>query len=371
MKLNLVNLSNVIGGQEIYLYNILQWHNKYMYNFFTNVHPWKKQGKEKISRVEFFHIKNIEYAKFLDVRKQILQKTSANDVFIFNGNRAIYLGSLLPTKYKKIAIQHSSLVDSQDGRLKQYLRVLLYKFLLSRFDRLIGVSENTIAPLKSSPKVFVVRNGVNTDKYYPVGLTRKLDLRRQLGFEDTDRIILMVGALTPNKGQVIALSILETLGSNYKLILVGEGPDRENIERTIIGKGLAKRVKLVGQLSDVSEYYWLADLLLCFSNNEGLPLTILEAMATGLPIVTTNVGGIPELIVEKENGIFVDRDNVIEAAKNIRLLCEDREKLQSMREKNINKITAEYPLEKCIASLFKHIEEVSALKCTPHKESGK
>lgn len=359
MKLNIINLSNVVGGQEIYLHNILkEYLTAYDARMFMDYNLWS-ENKITDDRVEYIDIENIAYSNFNMIKKQLLKYSNKNEVYIFNGNRAIYLGSLLPKKYKKIAIQHSSLVDEQDGKFKRAFRVLLYKFLLNRYDRLIGVSENTVKQIKGNRKVFTIHNGVDTEKYYPINQDSKLLLRKKLGFTSADQLLLIVGTLTDNKGQLAALNLIENLDENYKLILVGDGPERQKIEEYIKVKKLANKVKLVGKINNVEEYYWVSDILLCLSRNEGLPLTILEGMATGLPVLTTKIGGIPEIFVNMENGFFIDRNNTLDIVSKVRILFDDPNMLEGLRKNNLKKIRDEYNLTNCVNNLIRHIEEVS------------
>jgi L-malate glycosyltransferase len=362
MNLNLINLSNTIGGQEIYLNNFIKKNIKTKLKFFTDVNLFKSFEIVDLSSVEYYHLNSITYKNFIKIKKQLLEDTNENDVFIFNGNRAIYLGALISNKYKKVAIQHSSIVDAQEGKLKKFLRVLIYRLLLHRYDRLIGVSENTIKPITDNKKVHVVKNGVDIENFYPVSKEQKKGLRSSLGFNETDKLLLMVGTLTSNKGQLKALSIIGNLPKDFKLILVGDGPLRKDIEMAIAEKRLDDQVVLVGKTSNVNEYYWISDMLLCLSRNEGLPLTILEAMATGLPIITTKIGGIPEVIENDKNGFFVNRDLCHETSLLIQRLVEDKNKINQFRDNNIRKVKDEYTLTDCVDRLIKHFEEVSKFK---------
>ncbi|RCW47881.1 glycosyltransferase family 4 protein [Paenibacillus prosopidis] len=361
MKINIINLSDITGGQEKYIYNIIKKISlKYTIRMYTNFNMWENNKMIDIN-TEYINVNSIKYKELFNIKKNTL-KNSINkeeDVFLFNGNRAIYLGSLFPKKYKKIAIQHSSLVDEQDGKYKRIFRVLFYKFLLCRYNRLIGVSENTIKQLNSNRKVFVVHNGVDTEKYHPINQDSKELLRKKLGFTSGDRIILMVGTLTDNKGQLNALNIIENLDNSYRLILVGDGPERKNIEKYIKDNKLEKKVRLAGKIDNVEEYYWISDMLICLSKNEGLPLTILEGMATGLPVLTTRIGGIPEIFVDMENGFFIDRNNTLDTVYKVRTIFDDQYMIRRLRENNMKKIRDEYNLTNCVKNLVRHIEEVS------------
>jgi glycosyltransferase involved in cell wall biosynthesis len=356
MKINFINLSNMVGGQEIYLYNILQrLQNKYDIRLFVHQLNFDLKLTKDLKKVEIVNLPSIEYSQFIKIKQIIKKETQKDDIFIFNGNRAIYLGALFSKDYTKICIQHSSMVDVQEGILKKNLRVLLYKALLINYKELIGVSLNTVKPIANSSKVSVIYNGIDTSKFSPVSIEDKILLRRELGFKEDDKILIMVGALTENKGQLDALKIIEKLGDDYKLIIVGDGPDRGRIQDYIEQHRLQNKVILTGKITDVERYYWISDALLFLSKNEGLPLTILEAMATGLPVFTTEVGGIPEVINNYENGIFIERNNVEQTALIIEHTLQDQSLLEKFKENNIEKINNNFTLDKNVELLERRI----------------
>jgi glycosyltransferase involved in cell wall biosynthesis len=91
----------------------------------------------------------------------------------------------------------------------------------------------------------------------------------------------------------------------FEAVIAGEGPDRRRLEREISALGLEDSVRLVGERSDVSRLLANGDVFVLSSRSEGLPMSVLEAMATGLPVVASRVGGVPELLDDGEEGILV------------------------------------------------------------------
>lgn len=314
-KISLISLNPIIGGQEIYLLDLIKnLKEEYHLTFFTKLSVWKNTELFQYKNIHLVDIDSISYKHFLKVKQNIISYSSLDDILIFNGNRAIYLGTLFSNKYKKIAIQHSSLYDMQDGQIKKNLRVYAYKFLLQRYAKLIGIAKNSVKPLLGSKKVEVILNGINTAKFHKSNNREK---------NSDYKTILMVGILNDNKGQYEALEILKYLDNSFKLVIVGEGEDRDKINSFIEENQLSERVILTGKISNVVDYYSRADVLLFMSKNEGLPLTIIEAMACQLPVVTTRAGGIPEIIEDKVNGVFIQRDNKVDIAIAIQTLMED------------------------------------------------
>ena len=138
----------------------------------------------------------------------------------------------------------------------------------------------------------------------------KRALKKRLEIVNGERVLLTVGRLSREKGQrdlVDAITMLRKLNSGlkFKLLIVGEGPERERLERAVLQNGLKAYVLFTGHVDDTSPYYAVADALVLPSHSEGSPNVLLEAMAAGLPVIATAVGGVPEIAINDQNTILV------------------------------------------------------------------
>lgn len=136
------------------------------------------------------------------------------------------------------------------------------------------------------------------------------ELKTKLGVAEGERVILAVGRLSREKGHVGLVHALEHLrrgahATKFKLVVVGEGPERERVEAAALSLGLEACVVFAGHTSDVRPFYALADVLALPSHSEGSPLVLLEAMAAGVPVVATAVGGVPEVATDGETALLV------------------------------------------------------------------
>lgn len=164
---------------------------------------------------------------------------------------------------------------------------------------------------ETSPKqkIAVIYNGVDTNEFLPVN-------RKKTG--KTLRIIL-VSRLIKRKGINYLLDALSQIKQeNFHLMVIGDGNQREHLEKMAKEAGLVNKVSFLGLVShkSISQYYSQSDLFILPSLNEGMSNTVLEAMASGLPIITTNVGGSKELI--KDNGFVVNprsSEEILDAIK--------------------------------------------------------
>jgi glycosyltransferase involved in cell wall biosynthesis len=159
--------------------------------------------------------------------------------------------------------------------------------------------------------------------------------RDKVGVTPDENLIVWTGRLDPIKGfeeMLGACRWLKGERTDFKLLVVGEGPYRPTIERLIVENGLENHVKLLGQRFDVPNILKAADLFVFCSRTEGLPNSLLEAMAAGLPIVATDVPGNRDLIRDGETGLLAERENAEAIARGMRRLLADRQEARQLGE---------------------------------------
>lgn len=168
--------------------------------------------------------------------------------------------------------------------------------------------------LVSVGKLKVIYNGIEL-KDFSIKLTtdEKEKIRHSLGLEATDFFLLAVGRLSPPKGYSFlldAVSFLQKKGyRGVKLVIAGDGELRNTLEKQVEQLNIKDSVFFLGLRDDIPKLMASADTLVLSSLWEGLPIVVLEAMASQLPVVSTSVGGIPELVTEKETGFLVPPQN--------------------------------------------------------------
>ena len=156
----------------------------------------------------------------------------------------------------------------------------------------------------SPDRIEIVHNAIRADW----GAKRPAsDLRAALGIAADRNVILIVGRLSREKDHLTLLRAVDRLRAklNPHLLIVGEGPERARIQQEVQRLGLSGHVTLTGQQRSAEPYYGIANLAVLSSLSEGSPNALLEAMAAGVPVVATNVGGIPEIVKHGESALLV------------------------------------------------------------------
>ena len=171
-------------------------------------------------------------------------------------------------------------------------------------------------------KIEVIYNPVNIDKFKNHRINRK-KYREYLGIPANHFILINVGSLTLQKSQRDLIKIMKMTiqkDSSITLLIVGDGPLKKDLEKQIFDHHLEKNIKLLGLRQDVESLLYISDAFILTSKWEGLPISILEAMAVGLPIISTAVGGIPEIIKDSMNGFLINYGDYRSFSETILLL---------------------------------------------------
>lgn len=211
------------------------------------------------------------------------------------------------------------------GYTKEAWRTAIYNQLdrisLPRAKRVVTVCNAFAEQLQHkgvpSDRIRILRNPIGASP--PVTGETKSRIRAELGI-NKQNVLLSVGRLSLEKGHRDLLRAIGALraerGETFRshLVIVGDGRERDNLQRLCSQLGLEDCVSFVGQQPDVAPYYAIADIFILPSHSEGSPNVMLEAAAAGVPIVATAVGGIPEVLSHEVNALLVPRENISELA---------------------------------------------------------
>lgn len=200
----------------------------------------------------------------------------------------------------------------------------------------VAVSETTFAQAAEqhdapAARMHTIANGIRLDRYHPDPEARAAT-RVELGLGDA-WVVGTVGRLDSYKNQALLVrAMAPLLSSDVRLVIVGDGPARGEVEAEIAKLREPRWVVMTGRRMDVPTLIPAFDVFALSSKTEGLPLVVPEAMAVGLPIVTTAVGGLPGVVDDHETGLLVPVDEAALRAALARLLV-DRQLARTMGER--------------------------------------
>lgn len=213
---------------------------------------------------------------------------------MFHANVIARLAKLItPKKIKLVCTAHSK----NEGGLA---RMLVYRFTDFLCDITTNVSNEALEAFieqkafKKS-KSLAVYNGIDTH-YFNYNATIRQVVRDKLKIDDSSILILSVGRLTEAKDYPNLLNAVKILPEKYKLVIIGEGVERHNIEKLIVDLHLEQRVKLLGGIMDVVDYYSACDIYVSSSRWEGFGLVVAEAMSCQRLVTATDAGGVAEVV---------------------------------------------------------------------------
>src|SRR5918996_197275 len=197
--------------------------------------------------------------------------------------------------------------------------------------------------------------------------TADLDYRGLYGIPRDAFVVGWVGRMTGVKDSGAVLEIVRAtrdLGVDAVLCMVGDGPDREGLEQQAHELGIARQTYFVGYQPDVAGYYRLFDTFVLPSVNEGTPVSAIEALASGTPVVATRVGGVPDVVRDGLDGYLVEPGDVEGAARRVAELARDgalRERLgASGRERGLRRYSVERLVED-VDRLYRSLLEAKAV----------
>jgi glycosyltransferase involved in cell wall biosynthesis len=209
------------------------------------------------------------------------------------------------------------------GRMS-WKRAFIYRRLAWVTRRMVAVSAETAQQFADEAGIplrrfTVLGSGVDTESFRPSAEPR--DPR------PAARLVLgCVGRLDPVKAHDVLIDAFTRVvgaGLDLELRLLGDGPCRPSLERLVRDRGLTDRVRFLGMVHDVPEHLRDQDLFVLASHREGRPTSIMEAMASGLPVVATRVGSVAELVAEGRTGLLAEPGDVEGLAQAIRTLAAD------------------------------------------------
>jgi glycosyltransferase involved in cell wall biosynthesis len=320
-----------------------------------------------------FHQVNIASGASLAEITRLRRLLKSCDIVHVHGARAALFGRLaalsLGRRRPRIAYTIHGFAAPYYRRRKRYLLLRLERALAPLTDQLIAVCEAekqaiVAAPMAGRAPVAVIYNGIAADRYWPVEKGARSAMRDSLAIPPDHCLIISLCRLDRPRDFETLLNAFQMVVARLpkaRLLIAGDGPLRPAIEKRLADLSLASQVSLLGWRTDAAALYAAADIYaLTTWGWEGLPLTVLEAMAARLPVVATRAGGTPEVVVHGETGLLTPRQDTNALAGALTRLVAEPSLRRHMGEAGGQRVESLFSLERMVAAIATQYDALAA-----------
>jgi len=325
--------SLIIGGAENQMYLLAKFLNKERYKVilvcsdYTQLDNWtEKFVSEDIEVIRLNVLHKHDPRHYFQVKELIkFRDIDLMHIHVWNPAACRY-AFMAANKYNLPLV----ITEHDPFELSKFKQSIKRK-LIKKADKIIAVSNKNAQTLKElfpsmKDRIIAVHNGIDVTWFESQNLSfteKKRNEYREEILEIDDKVtaILSVAELHERKGLKYLIGAIEELikaGENCKLILAGTGPEAENLKKLIKEKKLTDHIKSLGFRKDISHLMAACDIFVLPSLKEAFGLVLIEAMTAKLPIIASNVGGIPEIIEDGINGLLVTPKNKKKLAQAIK-----------------------------------------------------
>ncbi|HEX7143735.1 MAG TPA: glycosyltransferase family 4 protein [Gaiellaceae bacterium] len=254
---------------------------------------------------------------------------------------------------------HGHVLRGYFGPLRSLFFRLLERRLAAGTTALIAVSpqvRDDLVALGVAPRerFVVIRLGIELDERVATELNGRGESRRYLGVPGDRFAVGWIGRMTAVKRTddvLIAFKRLRDGGVDAVLCMVGDGPDRLQLEQRAHELGVARNTVFLGYQEDVAPFYAAFDALVLPSGNEGTPVSVIEALAAELPVVATRVGGVPDVVRDGEDGFLVEAGATDDLADRLAQLAGDPALRARMGKQGRERVLPRYAVERLVEDI--------------------
>jgi glycosyltransferase involved in cell wall biosynthesis len=266
--------------------------------------------------------------------------------------------------HRRVLSLHSTGLWEKGSSFTRFDRLFLGGF--GRIVALAGMHRDHLIDVEriDPAKICVINNGVDTDRFSPADDVTVKAVREELGIGPGRFTVSIVAALRPEKNHRMFLEAAAVLrekhGERFVFLVVGSGAEEEKLRETASELELADSVRFLGDRDDVDMVLKGSDasVLCSYPVVETYPLAVLEAMATGIPVVSTNVGSVPEIIEDGVDGMIIESEDTGGLSSTLEMLADDEEKAAVMGARARVKAEERFSVTGMVESYSRLFEEM-------------
>ena len=297
----------------------------------------------------------------------ILKRESVDILFCLDHHNAVFWGALAS---RMAGVENRVLAVHSTGLWgKKSSFTVSDRVVLPLYDKVIALARSHADHLEKeenipAQKIAVIHNGVDTGRFVPAGsAAERARLRSELEIPETAVVVTIVAALRPEKNHEMLLRAAADLsGKGYLFLVVGEGKEEGRLHDLAGRLSLGGEVRFMGRRSDIPDILSASDIFVLCSHPvvETFPLSVLEAMSSGLPVISTRVGSVETIVDEGTNGLLVDPGDAGALVGALAELGRDEPKRRRFGEMARGKVVERFSQEEMIAkyaALFREMLE--------------
>jgi glycosyltransferase involved in cell wall biosynthesis len=238
---------------------------------------------------------------------------------------------------------HGHVFHSYFGSFKTQLYKFIERRLAKKTDGIIAISPlqkeelSEIHRICPAEKIKVIPLGFDLGKFQENLSEKRRLTRQQYGLGDTDVAVAIIGRLAPIKNHGLFLDVVERLSKENiraRYFIVGDGSEKDRIAEEVerLNTTYGKWIELTSWITDIAAFNAGMDIICLTSDNEGTPVSLIEAQACNLPVISTDVGGVRDIVQEGKTGYIVPKNNPVEYASKLGKLISDKEIREKMSQ---------------------------------------
>lgn len=318
----------------------------------NSLHILKEYGIKPIILPEMSRAINIsqEYRAYKKIKK--ILKEIQPDIVHTHASKAGLLGRMAAFSLRIPVVVHTfhgHVFHSYFGKFKTTFFKQIERYLAKKSTGIIAISAlqkhelADVHKIVNQEKIKVIPLGFDLQKFQEGRIEKREAVRAQYKLSDDEVAITIIGRLAPIKDHDYFLNVIEEVlkqtPQEIKVFIVGDGSEKNHIEDRVnkLNEAYPNRIMMTSWILDIATFIQGMDIVCLTSKNEGTPVSLIEAQAAGVPVISTDVGGVRDAMEDGKSGFVVKRENIETYIKNLRLLIEDdklREKISIFGQKN-------------------------------------
>jgi glycosyltransferase involved in cell wall biosynthesis len=277
------------------------------------------------------------------------------------------IGMALATILRKRGVIPRYVLCFHNTRLHSGLGRIIHPLAVQSADRIVMLSERNKQfwlkyYLEIEDKITIINNGIMIGDAQPVSPEHRRQRRKELGLPPDKYTVGLVTFFKQFKNLpafVRVARLVTDAGIDAQFVLVGDGPERPTVEGAIADLSVAPHFLLPGTTTDSRKWYEAFDVaLMTSSSSEAFPITLLEAMSVGLPVVATNVAGIPDIVIHGQTGFTAEPTDIQQLAHYLVVLARDFELRQQMGRAGFQRVLTEFNADLMVQRYAQLFEEL-------------